>query len=124
MCPAQSTVRPIATQRQDLTLSLIAIGATAFCLLGPYTLLAGAIAMDMGGRKGSATAAGLIDTAGYAGGTLSGFAVGRLADTGGWAAVFNVMAALAAGVGVIAAGYCVEHRRRTTWRAQPQPGSL
>ena len=47
---------------------------------GPYTLLAGAIAMDMGGRKGSATAAGLIDTAGYVGGTLSGFAVGGLAE--------------------------------------------
>lgn len=111
----------IATSQQDLTLSLVAIGATAFCLLGPYTLLAGAIAMDMGGRKGSATAAGLIDTAGYAGGTLSGFAVGQLADSGGWGAVFNVMALLAAGVGVLAAGYCVEHRRLSTWRAHAQP---
>ena len=110
----------IATAQQDLTLSLLAIGGTAFCLLGPYTLLAGAIAMDMGGRKGSATAAGLIDTAGYAGGTLSGFAVGRLAETGGWASVFNVMAALAAGVGVIAAVYCIEHRRQSAWRAAAQ----
>jgi OPA family glycerol-3-phosphate transporter-like MFS transporter len=80
--------------------------------------------MDMGGRKGSATAAGLIDTAGYAGGTLSGVAVGRLAESGGWGAVFNVMAALAAGVGMIAAGYCLEHRRRLAWRAPPQPESL
>lgn len=114
----------MATSRENLPLSLLAIGATAFCLLGPYTLLAGAIAMDMGGRKGSATAAGLIDTAGYAGGTLSGIAVGGLAESGGWAAVFNVMALLAAGVGVIAAAYCVEHRRHLAWRAHAQPGNL
>lgn len=107
----------IATAQRDLTLSLVAIGATAFCLLGPYTLLAGAIAMDMGGRKGSATAAGLIDTAGYAGGTLSGFAVGQLAEAGGWGAVFSVMAALAALVGIVAVGYCVDHGRRTVWRS-------
>jgi MFS transporter, OPA family, glycerol-3-phosphate transporter len=117
LCALALLTLALGTSRHDLTLSLVAIGATAFCLLGPYTLLAGAIAMDMGGRKGSATAAGLIDSAGYVGGTLSGFAVGRLADTGGWASVFNVMAALAAAVGVIAAGYCVEHRRRLAWRA-------
>jgi sugar phosphate permease len=114
----------VATAQQDLRLSLIAISATAFCLLGPYTLLAGAIAMDMGGRKGSATAAGLIDTAGYAGGTLSGVAIGRLAESGGWGAVFNVMAALAAAVGVIAVGYCVEYRRRMAWVPPPQPESV
>jgi sugar phosphate permease len=112
LCAVALAALAFGTERHDLTVSLLAIGATAFCLLGPYTLLAGAIAMDMGGRKGSATAAGLIDTAGYAGGTLSGFAVGRLAETGGWAQVFLVMAALAAAVGMIAAGYCMEHARR------------
>ncbi len=121
LCTLSLVGLAIATARQDLTWSLLAIGGTAFCLLGPYTLLAGAIAMDMGGRKGSATAAGLIDTAGYAGGTLSGFAIGGLADAGGWAPVFNVMAALAAGVGVIAAAYCVQHRRDLAWRAGAQP---
>ena len=124
LCAFSLAVLALGTAQHDLTLSLVAIGATAFCLLGPYTLLAGAIAMDIGGRKGSATAAGLIDTAGYVGGTLSGFAVGRLAEIGGWASVFNVMAALAAGVGVIAVGYCVEHRRRSLWRVQPQPHPL
>jgi MFS transporter, OPA family, glycerol-3-phosphate transporter len=124
LCALSLATLALGTARHDLTLSLLAISATAFCLLGPYTLLAGAIAMDMGGRKGSATAAGLIDTAGYIGGTLSGFAVGRLAETGGWASVFNVMAALAAGVAVIAVGYSVEHRRRIGWRGQPQPELL
>ena len=80
--------------------------------------------MDMGGRKGAATAAGFIDTAGYLGGTLSGFAVGRLAEIGGWASVFNVMAALAAGVGAIAVGYCVEHRRRARLLARSAAASV
>jgi MFS transporter, OPA family, glycerol-3-phosphate transporter len=118
LCTISLAALGLGTARHDLTLSLVAIGSTAFCLLGPYTLLAGAIAMDIGGRKGSATAAGLIDTAGYAGGTFSGLAVGRLAETGGWVSVFNVLAALAGIVGVIAAGYCVEHRRRMLWRSQ------
>ncbi len=121
LCALALGTLALGTARHDLTLSLVAMGATAFCLLGPYTLLAGAIAMDMGGRKGSATAAGLIDTAGYIGGTLSGFAVGHLAQTGGWTSVFSLMAALAVAVGVIATGYCVEYRRRTGWRVQPQP---
>ena len=117
VCAVALGALAFATSRHDLTLSLSAIGATAFCLLGPYTLLAGAIAMDMGGRKGSATAAGLIDTAGYLGGTLSGFAIGRLAETGGWASVFQLMAAVAGVVVVIAAGYGVDHRRKCAVRA-------
>ena len=120
-CDLSVDAREFGTARNGRTLSLIAIGTTAFCLVGPYAVLAGAIAMDLGGRKGSATAAGLIDTAGYIGGTLSGFAVGRIADTGGWASVFSIMAAIAAAVALIALGYCVQHRRRIVWRPQPQP---
>ena len=110
----------IATERANLPLALAAIAATSFSLLGPYTLLAGAIAMDMGGRKGSATAAGLIDTAGYAGGTLSGFAVGQLAQSGGWPSVFNILATLAAAVAAIAFAYSVAHRRRLVLRVEPE----
>jgi len=124
LCALSLAILGVGTARHNLTLSLLAISATAFCLLGPYTLLAGAIALDMGGRKGSATAAGLIDTAGYIGGTLSGFAVGRLAETGGWASVFNIMAALAGSVAVLAVLYGVEHRRRCIWRVQPLPDPL
>lgn len=112
LCAAALGLLAIGTIRHDLQLSLAAIGATALCLLGPYTLLAGAIAMDMGGRKGSATAAGLIDTAGYAGGTLSGYAVGRLAEAGGWAAVFGVLAAVAGGVALVAGFYWATLRHR------------
>ena len=117
ICTLSLVALAIATERGDLRLAMMAIAATAFSLLGPYTLLAGAIAMDMGGRRGSATAAGLIDTAGYAGGTLSGFAVGQLAQSGGWAPVFNILAVLAGGVAAIAFAYCIDHRRRLVLRA-------
>src|SRR5262249_6147955 len=68
---------------------LALVAAVAFLLIGPYSLLAGAMAMDLGGKRGSATAAGLIDTAGYAGGVLSGYFVGALAQAGGWGRAFD-----------------------------------
>lgn len=121
LCAVSLWILALATARHDVGLSLLAIGATALFLLGPYTLLAGAIALDLGGRKGSATAAGLIDTAGYLGGTLSGFGIGKFAEAGGWSAAFNLMAALAAGVVAIALAYCFERRWRVVWRAPRHP---
>jgi sugar phosphate permease len=55
----------LASTSRSLNGSMWAIIGVAFWLLGPYSLLAGAVALDFGGRRGSATAAGLIDTAGY-----------------------------------------------------------
>jgi OPA family glycerol-3-phosphate transporter-like MFS transporter len=82
--------------------SLALIAAVAFLLIGPYSLLAGAMAADLGGKGGSATAAGLIDAAGYLGGMLSGYAVGSLAQTHGWTAAFDALAAVAV-VAIVAA---------------------
>ena len=101
----------VGTARHDLRLSLFAICATAVCLLGPYTLLSGAIALDMGGRTGSATAAGLIDAAGYVGGILSGVAVAGLVESKGWATAFGALSAVSSAVLIVAAAYLVEHRR-------------
>src|SRR5262249_51067080 len=117
LCCASLAVLAFGTAQQSLSISMWAVAVTAFCLLGPYSLLAGAVAMDMGGRKGTATAAGFIDTAGYIGGTLSGFAIGRLADAKGWAAVFIALSAVAALSVVIAGAYCVERRRGLRWQA-------
>lgn len=74
---------------------LALISAVAFLLIGPYSLLAGAMAMDLGGKRGSATAAGLIDSAGYLGGIFSGYFVGALAEAGGWGRAFQFLAAVA-----------------------------
>jgi OPA family glycerol-3-phosphate transporter-like MFS transporter len=85
--------------------SLLAIVLVALCLLGPYSLLAGAIALDFGGRRGSATAAGLIDSAGYLGAVLSGYAIGALADRAGWPVVFLALAAVCLAAVTAIVGY-------------------
>ena len=77
-------------------MGLMLLAAVAFALLGPYALLTGAVAVDFGGRRGSATAAGLIDTAGYLGAVASGVLVGSLAQRFGWSVVFRLQAFVAA----------------------------
>ena len=93
-----------------LPLSLVA--AVAFCLLGPYSYLAGAMSMDFGGKEGSASASGLIDGFGYIAGILSGNSMARLAVNYGWQTMFLVLAAVA-GVTSVVAGLALwqQHRR-------------
>lgn len=70
------------------------VGLVAFCLIGPYTYLGGAIALDFGGARGGALASGIIDGIGYLGGTLAGVGVAKLAVHGGWQAVFVSLGAV------------------------------
>jgi OPA family glycerol-3-phosphate transporter-like MFS transporter len=105
LCVASLLALAVASTSRSLNGSLWAIVGVAFWLLGPYSLLAGAVALDFGGRRGSATAAGLIDTAGYLGAVLSGFAVGRIVETSGWPSAFRALAAIAAATLVAAIVY-------------------
>jgi len=75
---------------------LALIVVAAFTLLGPYSLLSGAIALDFGGRRGSATASAWIDGIGYLGGMLAGGGIGGLAHRFGWQAAFLSLAGVAA----------------------------
>ncbi|CAN0311652.1 unnamed protein product [Phaeothamnion confervicola] len=83
--------------------------AVALLLLGPYCFLGGAISMELGGSKGSATAAGLVDAAGYIGGTLSGVAVGAMAQKWGWGGAFTTLAAFSLMVCLASAAYSWRH---------------
>jgi OPA family glycerol-3-phosphate transporter-like MFS transporter len=76
------------------------VAAIGFALIGPYSLLAGATSLDFGGDQRAASAAGLIDGVGYLGGILSGYVVGKLAQTAGWAAAMLGLAVLCAVVSV------------------------
>lgn len=80
----------------------IMLGAIAFVMLGPYSFLAGAVSLDFGGKKGSATAAGWIDGIGYLGGMLAGSGVGEIATKWGWSSAFLALAVVT-GVSCIAA---------------------
>jgi sugar phosphate permease len=93
-------------------LPLALVAAVAFCLLGPYSYLAGAMALDFGGKEGSATASGLIDGFGYLAGILSGNGMAHLAVNYGWQTMFLVLAAVAGLTSVVAAlALWQQHRR-------------
>jgi sugar phosphate permease len=85
-------------------LPLLVIGVIAFCLLGPYSYLGGAFAMDFGGKQGSAFASGVIDGIGYLGGVLAGYAVARISVSFGWQGVFVALAGVSA-LSAAASGY-------------------
>jgi sugar phosphate permease len=91
--------------------AVIVIGLIALGLLGPYSYLAGAMALDFGGRKGGATAAGLIDGVGYLGGILAGDTVARLATGLGWRTVFVLLAGVAASSAFAACALFIQQRR-------------
>jgi sugar phosphate permease len=81
--------------REPLGAALL-IAAVGLFLLGPYSLLAGAVALDVAGTRGTATATGMIDSAGYLGATAAPFVLGAIVDRAGWSAAFDVIAVVAA----------------------------
>ena len=73
---------------------MVALGLVGFTLYGPYSLMAGTVAMDFGGKHASATAAGIIDAVGAVGAILTGVGMGYLIDTYGWTQAFNIIIAM------------------------------
>jgi OPA family glycerol-3-phosphate transporter-like MFS transporter len=82
---------------------VLMIGIVAFCLLGPYSYLGGAFALDFGGKQASAASSGIIDGIGYIGGALAGDTVARIARAYGWEGVFVSLAVVSA-VAALCAG--------------------
>jgi OPA family glycerol-3-phosphate transporter-like MFS transporter len=93
------------------TWTVILVAAVAFLILGPYSFLAGAIALDFGGKHGSGTASGLIDGAGYLGGVLAGDSMARISVNYGWNKAFFTLALIALLSGMAAAWFLREERR-------------
>ncbi|HZS37211.1 MAG TPA: MFS transporter [Polyangia bacterium] len=80
------------------------IGAVGLLVYGPYSLLAGALAVESGGAELAATASGIIDAVGYCAGILAGELLGRVLDYGGYALGFHGLAAVTAVAAVLALG--------------------
>lgn len=99
-------------------LSLALMSLAALLLIGPYTFLAGAIAIDLGAKLGSSTAAGLIDGAGYFGAIVSGWGVAKIAQYYRWDGVFYFLAFVALLCSVVA--YFFDRRSKAA-AAPPQP---
>jgi OPA family glycerol-3-phosphate transporter-like MFS transporter len=84
-------------------LPLIAIGTIAFCLLGPYSYLGGAFALDFGGKQAAAASSGIIDGVGYLGAVVAGFGTAWVSVSFGWQGVF-VSLALVSALAALGAG--------------------
>jgi sugar phosphate permease len=87
------------------------VAAVGFLIIGPYAYLAGAIALDFGGKQGSGTASGLIDGVGYLGGVLAGNSVASVAVTWGWKGAFTALAAVTWLASIAAAFYLMNQRQ-------------
>src|SRR5271163_446257 len=97
----------LMTMRSSSTgslLPLIAIGTIAFCLLGPYSYLGGAFALDFGGKQAGAVSSGMIDGVGYLGAVVAGDSIARVSVSFGWQGVFVALAAVS-GLAALGAGY-------------------
>ena len=75
-------------------LALTLISLVAFFLMAPYSFLSGVMAIDLGGKRGCSTVAGLVDSAGYLGAILSGHTVGMIAEYYGWRMAFGGLAGI------------------------------
>ncbi|HWF98552.1 MAG TPA: MFS transporter [Steroidobacteraceae bacterium] len=95
----------------DAALPIALIGVVAFCLLGPYAYLGGAMALDFGGKAAGAVASGIIDGVGYLGAVSAGIGGAKVAVAFGWRGVFATLAVIGT-VGAIGAGvlYAIERR--------------
>ncbi len=78
-----------------LTTVTIAIGVIGFLTYGPYSLLAGALSLEVGGQRRVATVSGIVDGVGYLAGILAGAQFGRYVDAHGYKVGFHALAGLA-----------------------------
>lgn len=90
------------------------VAMTSFFLIGPYSYMSGVMALDLGGKRGSATAAGLIDGAGYVGAIASGWGVAKIAKYFGWRGVFLSLTGVCCLTLVVAVAYLVVSESRVS----------
>jgi MFS transporter, OPA family, glycerol-3-phosphate transporter len=93
------------------------IALTSFFLIGPYSYLSGVMALDLGGKRGSSTASGLIDGAGYVGGIVSGSGVAWIAKNYEWYGVFSSLAGACGLTLIFALAYLIQSERARRPRA-------
>jgi OPA family glycerol-3-phosphate transporter-like MFS transporter len=88
-------ILPSAAAAQP-ALGAVLIFAVGVLVYGPYSLLAGVMAIETGGAELAASASGIIDAVGYLAGVLAGSALGKLLDIGGYALGFRCLAVVTA----------------------------
>jgi OPA family glycerol-3-phosphate transporter-like MFS transporter len=87
------------------------VSLVGLLVIGPYSYLAGAMALDLGGKRGGATASGLIDFVGYLGGAQAGSVVAWISVEFGWRGVFGTLAGVAVASAVTAVWLYMAQKR-------------
>jgi sugar phosphate permease len=87
----------------DMRVAIGAIAGSGLFLLGPYSLVGGAVVLDVAASSRPALVSGILDSAGYLGASLSGIVLGAAAQRLGWARAFDVVAAAAIAATLVAA---------------------
>ena len=93
--------------------AMLILGAIGAMILGPYSFLAGAIALDYGGKKGSATVAGWVDGVGYLGGILAGQPLAKIVEKSGWPYALQTLTGVAAGAFLISLIFVFSSHRQS-----------
>jgi MFS transporter, OPA family, glycerol-3-phosphate transporter len=105
-------------------MSLFLISLVSFFLIAPYSFLSGVMALDLGGKIGTASTAGFVDSAGYFGGMFGIYFTGRIADQSGWSSAFGNLASVCGGTAVIALIYWIHHERTMRRSGEARDASL
>ena len=95
----------------NLGAAMAGVAACGLFLLGPYSLVGGAITLDVAGTTAASTCAGIVDGVGYFGATLSGIVIGAVAQRRGWGAAFDVVAAVAFAATLVSLAWWTLSRR-------------
>jgi len=100
--------------RDRAVLALALVGTVALFMMGPYTFCSGVLAMNLGGKRAAAAAAGIVDAVGYlCGAVVSGEVAGPLVKAYGFGPLLEVLLGLsAATLGVAVVYWGLEERRR------------
>lgn len=91
-------------QAASPTAAVWLVAAVGLLVYGPYSLLAGTLAVESGGKELAASASGVIDAVGYLAGVLAGELMGRLLDAGGYMLGFQCLSVVTAISAVLALG--------------------
>jgi MFS transporter, OPA family, sugar phosphate sensor protein UhpC len=91
----------VKLSRAGVTANTIGISLIGFMTFGPDTLMTAAGAMDLGTRRGAATAAGVINGMGSCGQLLSSLVVAYFARKFGWDSLFYLFAGFSLGAALL-----------------------
>jgi sugar phosphate permease len=80
-----------ALAHKQLWMAVAIVGLIGFLSYGPYSLLAGVLALEIRGKDFVATVAGLVDASGYLAGIVVGYFFGRILDYGGYSLGFHAL---------------------------------